>query len=100
LAGLAAGRPANPFILPAMTSLRTALAFVVLAFAAVALAAPSGQSRACAAKNRCDSGLACVAHSGGKSTCQIVCASRTKCPENQRCVRDGAQSVCRPVVDL
>ena len=60
---------------------------------------PSGQGRVCGAKNKCDTGLTCVAKYEGKSTCELVCTSNTKCPEDQRCVRDGAQSVCRPIND-
>jgi hypothetical protein len=61
--------------------------------------APAGQGRACDAKSKCDGAFSCVAHHDGKSTCEIVCAANTKCPEDQRCVKDGAQSVCRPIND-
>jgi hypothetical protein len=72
-----------------------ALCLAVTAFAK----APPGQGRACDAKSRCDAGLTCVAQPGGKSSCQLTCSPATKCPEDQRCVKDGAQSVCRPIND-
>ena len=62
--------------------------------------APAGQGKACDAKNACSAGLSCVAHAGGKSSCEIVCAANTKCPEDQRCVKDGGQMTCRPITDL
>lgn len=62
---------------------------------------PAGQGKACDAKNACSAGLSCVAHPGGsKSTCEIVCTQATKCPEDQRCVKDGAQNVCHNINDL
>jgi hypothetical protein len=60
---------------------------------------PAGQGRPCDARNKCDAGLQCVPKYDGKSTCEVVCASNTKCPEDQRCVKDGPQSVCRPIMD-
>lgn len=74
------------------------VAAVVAAPAALAKA-PPGQGRACDARAKCDAGLECVAQREGKSTCQLVCAANAKCPEDQRCVKDGAQSVCRPIND-
>ena len=63
--------------------------------------APAGQGKPCDAKNACTSGLTCVAHAGdGKSTCEIVCTQSTKCPEDQRCVKDGAQMLCHSINDL
>ena len=62
---------------------------------------PAGQGKSCDAKNACSNGLTCVAHpGGGKSTCELVCTQATKCPEDQRCVKDGAQMLCRPINDL
>lgn len=63
--------------------------------------APAGQGKACDAKNACNAGFACVTHpGGGKSTCEIVCTQATKCPEDQRCVKDGAQMLCHSINDL
>jgi hypothetical protein len=65
-----------------------------------ALAKPlSGQGRSCSAQNQCDPGLQCVAHDG-KSTCEVVCRAGTKCPEDQRCVKDGSLMICRQIIDL
>jgi hypothetical protein len=84
-----------------MRAIKLLLLMLVLGATAPAMAKPpAAQGRACDAKSKCDAGLSCVAHSGGKSTCEIVCAAATKCPEDQRCVKDGPQSVCRPVTDL
>ncbi|HXU73444.1 MAG TPA: hypothetical protein VN947_29190 [Polyangia bacterium] len=80
--------------------MRALMLVLVLGIAPAAYArAPAGQGKACDAKNACSAGLACVAHAGGKSTCELVCAASTKCPEDQRCVKDGAASVCRPIND-
>ena len=81
--------------------MKTLLMAMLLAAPALALAkAPAGQGKACDAKSACGAGLTCVAKAGGKSTCEIVCATATpKCPEDQRCVKDGAQSLCRPIND-
>lgn len=74
---------------------------MVLMFSTVAWAnAPAGQGKTCDERHQCAGGLQCVAHKGGKSTCEIVCAANTHCPEDQRCVKDGAQTVCRPITDL
>jgi len=62
--------------------------------------APAGQGKVCDAKNRCDGELQCVKHRDGKSTCELVCAQKTKCPEDQRCVKDGSEMLCRPITDL
>lgn len=76
------------------------LGAIIIIVPALALAkAPAGQGRACDAKNKCEPGLSCVAKYEGKSTCELVCTTKTKCPEDQRCVKDGAQSVCRPIND-
>jgi hypothetical protein len=82
--------------------MKTIMLVVALALTPSAFAkAPAGQGRACDAKTKCDGAFSCVAHHDGKSTCEIVCAAATtKCPEDQRCVKDGAQSVCRPITDL
>jgi hypothetical protein len=61
---------------------------------------PAGQGRACDARSKCDGGMQCTVHAGGKSTCEIACTAATKCPEDQRCVKDGAQMLCRPITDL
>jgi hypothetical protein len=83
-----------------MANIRTALALTAFMIAPAAFAkAPPGQGRACDARNKCDAGLQCTAHREGKSTCELVCAANTKCPEDQRCVKDGTQMVCRPIND-
>ncbi len=74
-----------------------AIAFVLASSLALAKA-PAGQGRACDARNRCDAGLSCVTRST-RSTCELRCASNAQCPEDQRCVKDGAASVCRPIND-
>ena len=67
---------------------------------ATELNAPPGQGRACDAKSRCDGELQCVKHRDGKSTCEMICAASTKCPDDQRCVKDAGQMLCRPITDL
>ena len=79
------------------------MVFAVLFAAATSAWAkpPAGQGKTCDAKNGCAPGLACVPHAGGgKSTCEIVCTQATKCPEDQRCVKDGAQMLCHSINDL
>ena len=61
---------------------------------------PAGQGKACDAKNRCDGELQCVKHRDGKATCELICAQSPKCPEDQRCVKDAGQMLCRPITDL
>jgi hypothetical protein len=83
-----------------MSGLRFVVVFSALLCAPVAFAkAPAGQGRACDTKSKCDAGLTCVAKHDGKSTCEMACAANAKCPEDQRCVKDGAQNVCRPIND-
>jgi hypothetical protein len=88
-------------MLAVMRLVRVVLALAMLVVGpAVAIAKiPPGQGRACDAKSKCDAGLTCVAKHEGRSTCELVCTSNAKCPEDQRCVKDGAQSVCRPIND-
>jgi hypothetical protein len=77
------------------------VAVALLLSAAAGAKAPPGQGRVCDAAKKCDAGLQCVGHRDGKSTCEIVCVvANAKCPEDQRCVKDGAQTVCRPISDL
>jgi hypothetical protein len=81
--------------------MRAMLMILMLAMAPVALAkAPAGQGKACDAKNRCDGELQCVKHRDGRATCEKVCASSATCPEDQRCVKDGSDLLCRPITDL
>jgi hypothetical protein len=81
--------------------MRIFFVLVVLALAPAAIAkAPTGQGKTCNAKSRCDGELQCVKHRDGKATCELVCASKTTCPEDQRCVKDGSEMLCRPVTDL
>ena len=88
-----------------MRAVRAFVAGAALLCASVGAATPKtppppGQGRVCSAQLTCSAGLSCVAHSDGKSTCEIVCSSSTKCPEDQRCVRDGKQSLCHGAIDL
>ena len=86
-----------------MRRLRSIVFLAAMGFAAAASAsppkAPAGQGKACDG-NKCGAGLSCVQHAGRKPTCEIVCAASTKCPEDQRCVKDGAQMTCHPITDL
>jgi hypothetical protein len=83
-----------------MSSTLRALAIAAVLIAQVALAKPlEGQGRSCDAQNKCDAGLQCVPHPGGKARCELICTSSSKCPEDQRCVKDGSQMVCRPIND-
>jgi hypothetical protein len=83
-----------------MPNIRTIAAWAALLFAPAVIAKPlAGQSRSCNAHQKCDSGLQCVAHHGGNSTCELVCAANAKCPEDQRCVKDASLMVCRPIND-
>ena len=75
-------------------------AIVIAASSGATAKAPAGQGKTCDAKNRCDGELQCVRHRDGKSTCEMVCAQSTKCPEDQRCVKDGSEMLCRPITDL
>ena len=59
---------------------------------------PPGRGRACDAHSKCAVGLQCVTRADGKSTCEVICTANTKCPDEQRCVKDGAQMVCTPIV--
>jgi hypothetical protein len=85
-----------------MKNLRLALALAALVFvpATARATAAAGQGKKCDAANKCAAGLQCIDHHGMQSTCELVCTPKTKCPEDQRCVKDGAQAVCRPVIDL
>jgi hypothetical protein len=83
-----------------MANLRRVLVLALFSIGSVASAkAPPGQGRACDAKTKCDSGLTCVQRRDARSTCEITCAANTRCPEDQRCVKDGAAMVCRPIND-
>ena len=80
--------------------MRAILLMLVLSSSVAFAKAPAGQGKACDAKSRCDGELQCVKHRDGKSTCEMVCAAKTTCPEDQRCVKDGAELLCRPITDL
>lgn len=58
---------------------------------------PPGQGRACSEKSKCEAGQKCVPRAGGKTYCELVCDAHTKCPEDQRCVKDGPSTVCRDI---
>jgi hypothetical protein len=75
---------------------RALLLGLLLSAVAFAKAVP-GQGRACNAKNKCEAGLQCVPRAGGKTHCEIVCETNSKCPEDQRCVKDGPSTVCRDI---
>jgi hypothetical protein len=79
--------------------MRALLLMLVLSTPALARA-PSGQGKTCDAKSRCDGELQCVKHRDGKATCELVCAAKTTCPEDQRCVKDAGEMLCRPITDL
>jgi hypothetical protein len=76
------------------------VAALLVAAPAAYAKAPAGQGRTCNATQRCDGELQCVKHRDGKSTCEQICAAATKCPEDQRCVKDGSELLCRPITDL
>ena len=81
--------------------MRILIIVLALAMSSLSLAkAPAGQGKACDAKNRCDGELQCVKHRDGKATCEQICATNTKCPDDQRCVKDGADMLCHPITDL
>jgi hypothetical protein len=61
--------------------------------------APAGQGRKCKAGDQCESLLRCVKGGSGSSSCELVCQDNKGCPEDQRCVADGAQKVCRAIQD-
>ena len=84
-----------------MRVMKLAMIGSMLALGLTAFAkAPAGQGRACDARNRCDGELQCVKHRDGKSSCELVCAAKTTCPEDQRCVKDGSEMLCHPITDL
>jgi len=65
----------------------------------LALATPPGHGRSCSVARDCPSPMTCV-KSGERRTCQIRCTpGKTKCPEDQRCVKDIDSNVCRPITD-
>jgi hypothetical protein len=80
---------------------RIGIGFVVALLAGSPTFAERGeQQQACRAGNKCDGGLECVKRNDGKWTCEKRCKSGRDCPEEQRCVIDGGQAVCRPAIDL
>src|SRR5436309_2894552 len=80
---------------------RIGIVFILALLAAPAVwAEPGAQQQPCRAGDTCDSGLSCVKRSDGKSTCEKRCKSGSDCPEEQRCVKDGGQSVCRPAINI
>jgi hypothetical protein len=83
-----------------MRALKILLLMLVFGAAPALAKPPAAQGRACDAKNRCDGELQCVKHRDGKATCELICAASPKCPEDQRCVKDGSDMLCRPVTDL
>jgi hypothetical protein len=80
---------------------RIAIAFVVALLSGSPVFAERGeQQQPCRQGNRCDGGLECVKRNDGKSTCEKRCKSGRDCPEEQRCVIEGGESVCRPAIIL
>jgi hypothetical protein len=61
--------------------------------------APPNQGRVCDAHRKCEGGLKCAARAERNSTCELLCERNAQCPEDQRCVKDGPQRVCRPIND-
>lgn len=57
------------------------------------------QGAPCSVKQACSSGLECVPRGDGTGTCERLCHASAKCPEDQRCVKNGQQHICRPVTD-
>jgi hypothetical protein len=81
--------------------MRIGLALVALLLSGSPAFAERGeQQQPCRQGNRCDGGLECVKRSDGKSTCEKRCKSGRDCPEEQRCVIEGGESVCRPAIDV
>lgn len=71
-----------------------ALLLVLLASAAYAA---DKQAASCKSNADCKAPLTCV-HTP-KPRCAQVCDDKTKCPEDQRCVKDHGNRVCRPITD-
>jgi hypothetical protein len=68
------------------------------------LALAAGQGKPCDEKQKCPAPLECTRTRSGKSTCEKRCSPTEKnkqggCPDDQRCVKDGAEHICRPVND-
>ena len=57
------------------------------------------QGQACVEGDACDGRLKCLRGPSGRSTCELPCADNAKCPEDQRCVKDGPRRICRPIED-
>lgn len=73
---------------------------LIVCFAAVPSASgkrPLAKGSPCGLRSTCAKGLQCVLVSDG-GRCELVCGGRQKCPENQRCVQDGASYVCRSII--
>lgn len=78
---------------------RILVAAVLLLGAALAFAKVlPGQFKPCDKKNACEAGLQCLATTPkDKTKCELVCKVNGDCPEDQRCIKDGAHLVCRNV---
>jgi hypothetical protein len=68
------------------------------------LALAAGQGKPCDEKQKCAAPLECMKTRSGRATCEQRCNESDKnkqgsCPVDQRCVKDGAQFICRPVND-
>jgi hypothetical protein len=61
---------------------------------------PVTQGGRCVSTHVCARPFQCLAGPFGR-TCEIPCGARgdAPCPEDQRCVKDGPRTVCRPIGD-
>jgi hypothetical protein len=61
---------------------------------------PVKRGGTCSAARLCAAGLSCARVVAG-DRCEQVCDAKrpSSCPEDERCVKDGASSVCRPIYD-
>lgn len=82
-----------------MNVLGALLTALALWFSAAAEERATKQGTPCSAKQTCTSGLACVPRGDGTGTCERLCNAAAKCPEDQRCVKNGEKHICRPVTD-
>jgi hypothetical protein len=71
---------------------------ILLVAAIAAGKAPTGQGDPCSSTKKCASGLACVETRAGQR-CEVRCTTSAQCPDDQRCVKDGAAQVCRAIND-
>ncbi len=82
-----------------MNVLGALLTALALWFSAAAEERATKQGAPCSAKQSCTGGLECVPRGDGTGTCERLCKASAKCPEDQRCVKNGEQYICRPSTD-